>query len=216
MTIEEIQTETNAESVEKPKRSPKAKKTETEQDTSETGSFEVFGTAQLNIYLLNEEKTYGDAIPKFQTEMAACFDLAAYLIPGTQVKCVDILGQTLKRKVTDEGLPVHPGERFLIPTGIIFDIPEGYAMEIYPRSGQSFKKGMTLSNCTANIDADYVEETFVSLTNIGKQSFTVTHGERIAQAKLVKLVETQINLVTERPKQKTSRNGGFGSTGEGK
>ena len=188
----------------------KSKEVEVEQNSSDINN------AELNLFLLHDESTYGDTIPKFQTEMAACFDLAAHLVESEKVKCVDIYGNTVTRRIGDNGVAVHPGERFLIPTGIIFDIPEGYGMEIYPRSGQSFKKGMTLSNCTANIDADYVEETFVSLTNIGQQSFEVKHGERIAQAKLVKLVPTNINIVKERPKQKTSRNGGFGSTGTGK
>lgn len=205
MSNEEIKSETLADVADKPVSRRKIK--ETGVSSSET-------PAQLNLFLLHDEDTYGDAIPKFQTEMAACFDLAAYLVESSVVKCVDIFGNIVNRRVGDNGVAIHPNERFLIPTGIIFDIPEGYGMEIYPRSGQSFKKGMSLSNCTANIDADYVDETFVSLTNIGTQSFEVKHGERIAQAKLVKLVPTNITVVKERPKQKTSRNGGFGSTGK--
>lgn len=213
MSTEEIKSENLTEVSDKPTTRRKAK--EVEAAPHETAdSNETANKAQLNLYLLNNEDTYADTIPRFQTEMAACFDLAAYLKEGEKVKCVDIYGNIVTRRIGDNGVAVHPGERFLIPTGIIFDIPEGYGMEIYPRSGQSFKKGMSLSNCTANIDADYVEETFVSLTNIGSQAFEVKHNERIAQAKLVQLVPTQINLVKERPQQKTSRNGGFGSTGK--
>ena len=101
----------------------------------------------------------------------------------------------------------------LIPTGLVFDIPTGYCLEVYPRSGTSFKLGLGLSNSVGMIDSDYTEELFVSIINHSNVTQVVSHGERIAQAKLVPLVPTEIKEVKSKPKQKTSRTGGFGSTG---
>lgn len=165
---------------------------------------------KLGVFLINKDLE----IPKFQTEQSACFDLSANILPGTGIKLVDMFGHLITKNVKSNSIQLAPNERALIPTGMIFDIPEGYALEIYPRSGQSFKKGISLSNCTANIDSDYVQETFISVTNIGTQTIEIEHLERIAQAKLVKLVDTDIAVLNSAPKTKTSRNGGFGSTGK--
>lgn len=166
-------------------------------------------STKLGIYKLNPNAQ----IPAFQTEESACFDLSAVFEMGDNIKCVSQSQQETTRRVIDRGLTVHPGERFLIPTGLVFDIPKGYCLEIYPRSGVSFKRGLSLNNCTAIIDSDYIEQVYVSINNISGGSQYIQNGERIAQAKLVKLVDTQITELDTKPTQKTSRIGGFGSTG---
>lgn len=185
---------------EKPKRKQIQKQDEnvTETPVNKLGIFKLHKDAQ---------------IPKFATEDSACFDLMACFEQSDKVKCVSNGVQTFRR-VTDTGLAIHPGERFLIPTGLVFDIPKGYCMEIYPRSGISFKSGLNLSNCTAIIDSDYVEQTFISINNMGNDHLYIKSGDRIAQAKLVKLVPTEIIEIESKPEQKTSRDGGFGSTGK--
>ena len=128
------------------------------------------------------------------TKGSACFDISAH--------------------VPYEGLiPIPPGERILIPTGIVFDIPEGHSVRLHPRSGMAFKKGLTLVNAEGIIDSDYVEEVFVALHNVSGKEQIVSHGERIAQAEMVRSLVYKIFQADERPERKTSRSGGFGSTG---
>jgi dUTP pyrophosphatase len=128
------------------------------------------------------------------TEGSACFDISAH-IPY------------------NGSIPILPNERILIPTGIVFDIPEGYSVRLHPRSGLAFKQGLTLINAEGIIDSDYVEEVFVALHNVSGEEQTVNHGERIAQAEMVRSLVYQISQIDERPERKTSRSGGFGSTG---
>lgn len=195
-------------SVDTPKkrtRKSKDESTDIQEDSDcETPSSNILGIFKLDSTL---------EIPKFQTGESACFDISAYLPENTKAKCISNLTTTYDRRVSDRGLMMNPGERALIPTGLVFDIPKGYCLEIYPRSGVSFKRGLTLNNCTAIIDSDYVEEVFISIHNTDDHSQYIKHGERIAQAKLVKLVDTSITELSEKPTQKTDRNGGFGSTG---
>tara|TARA_R110000868_G_scaffold142405_1_gene359741 strand:+ start:733 stop:1107 length:375 start_codon:yes stop_codon:yes gene_type:complete len=103
--------------------------------------------------------------------------------------------------------------RVLIPTGLIFDIPEGHSIRIYPRSGLSFKMGLVTQNCEGIVDSDYVEECFLLLKNDSLSRVTITHGMRVAQAELVRNHDYVIMESLERPQKRTSRNGGFGSTG---
>lgn len=184
------------------------KSEDTSENESRIGEVSWSG-AQLGVYKLNDQAV----VPEFKTEQSACFDLSAVLIPGQAVKIVTHSQNVSTRKVTDRGLMIQQGERVLIPTGLVFDIPEGYCLEIYPRSGISFNRGISLNNCTAIIDSDYVEEVFVSINNISGGSQYIEPGERIAQAKLVSLVKTNITVVDKKPALKTSRAGGFGSTG---
>ena len=128
------------------------------------------------------------------TEGSACFDISAHL-PYEGSVTVDL------------------NERVLIPTGIVFDIPEGHSVRLHPRSGLAFKKGLTLANAEGIIDSDYVEEVFVALHNISGKEQIVAHGERIAQAEMVRSLVHKIFQTDERPERKTSRTGGFGSTG---
>ena len=86
-------------------------------------------------------------IPKFATEQAACFDLTACFEIGDKIKCIAQSQNETLRRVTDRGIAIHPNERFLIPTGLILDIPQGYCVEVYIRSGISYKLGLTLNNC---------------------------------------------------------------------
>lgn len=149
------------------------------------------------------EKLY----PSYGTAKSACFDLRA-----------DLEGRTFtirkptgtKEEVTfkkGDKLELGSFDRMLIPTGIIFEIPEDYRLEIVPRSGRTWKDALVVMNSPARIDEDYTLETFVIIQNQSFEIKTIQHGEKIAQA--------EINPVTrvDLPVESEIRNAGFGSTG---
>lgn len=132
-------------------------------------------------------------LPAFATAGAACFDLHADLR-------------------ADGYNQVYFRESEVIRTGLAFDIPEGYALMIYSRSGHGFKNDVRLANCVGVIDSDYTGEVKIKLTIDNEEGFIVEHGSRVAQAMLIKLPSVQLVEVDE---LKTTERGanGFGSTG---
>ena len=84
---------------------------------------------------------------------------------------------------------------------------------MYIRSGVALKKGLVLSNGTGIIDSDYVEQTFMMISNMTDCLVTIENGERLAQGILEPTVPYDLVETKERPVQKTGRDGGFGSTG---
>ena len=107
---------------------------------------------------------------------------------------------------------LQPMERRLFPTGFAVAIPEGYEIQIRPRSGLAIKHGITLPNAPATIDSDYRGELKVGLINLGGEAFRVTRGMRIAQLVVARVEPVQFDPVEALPA--TSRGiGGFGSTG---
>ncbi|HBG65990.1 MAG TPA: dUTP diphosphatase [Treponema sp.] len=105
-----------------------------------------------------------------------------------------------------------PGEYALIPTGLSLEIPDGYEVQVRPRSGLAFKHGVTVLNSPGTIDSDYRGELKVLLVNLGKAPFTVNDGERIAQ--IVVAPVTRAVFVPAETLSRTERgDGGFGSTG---
>jgi dUTP pyrophosphatase len=81
----------------------------------------------------------------------------------------------------DEPVVLAPGERMLIPTGFALDVPEGYEVQIRPRSGLALRSGVTLLNAPGTIDSDYRGPVGVIVVNLGREPFTVNRGDRIAQ-----------------------------------
>ncbi len=109
-------------------------------------------------------------------------------------------------------VPLEPGERTLVPTGIAIALPAGYEAQVRPRSGLAAKQGVTVLNAPGTIDADYRGEVKVLLINLGPEPVTVQRGERIAQ--LVVAPVTRIGWLAVEDLETTSRgDGGFGSTG---
>lgn len=113
----------------------------------------------------------------------------------------------------DSPVTLLPMERCLMPTGLIFHIPEGYEVQLRARSGLAVKHGITLVNGIGTIDSDYRNEVKVGLINLGAEAYTITPGERICQmvvspVQQVELIEIQETCLVE------SRQGGFGSTGK--
>ena len=158
-------------------------------------------------------KTHRDVqIPKHQTTQSACFDLAFQTAGKRDFKGYSHMNKPFARELRDR-LTIAPGERALIPTGCIMDIPEGYSVRLHARSGTSLKQGLVLANAEGVIDSDYVEEVFVILHNISGNAVTIENGDRVAQAELVKNVEYSVEETPARPLPKTNRAGGFGSTG---
>jgi len=151
-------------------------------------------------------------VPSFATEESACFDLCACLKGSSKIKCYTRMNQPIELDCMDK-IDIPAEFRVLIPTGLIFDIPEGHSIRIYPRSGLSFKMGLVTQNCEGIVDSDYVEECFLLLKNDSLSRVTITHGMRVAQAELVRNHDYVIMESLERPQKRTSRNGGFGSTG---
>lgn len=108
---------------------------------------------------------------------------------------------------------IKPGERALIPTGLLFEIPEGYEIQVRPRSGLALKHGITCLNSPGTIDSDYRGEIGVILINTGKEDFTVENNDRIAQIVLSPVIRA--DFVTTEILSETERgSGGFGSTGK--
>lgn len=158
-------------------------------------------------------------IPKFATDGSACFDIKAHLIADTVVKTrgADSIEKEVPVYKGIDGQAVftlQPFCRALIPTGMIVDIPDGYSMRIHSRSGLSWKNGIMLANGEGVVDFDYVEPVFVILFNSSSSPWIVTHGDKICQAELVKMEKYDIFALGQKPIQKTTRIGGFGSTGK--
>lgn len=132
-------------------------------------------------------------LPSYESEQAAGMDLRA--------ACPK-----------DEPLALNPGERTLVPTGMVFEIPPNHEGQIRPRSGLAYKNGITCLNAPGTIDADYRGEVKVLLINHGKEVFTITRGMRIAQIIIAPFVQVTIKEATAT--SDTKRGGdGFGSTG---
>lgn len=153
---------------------------------------------------------------EFATEGSACFDIRAHFNLFTKINKYLKSGTKVGTVVSDgkiNTITITPGDRVLVPTGLILDIPKFYSVRLHPRSGTAYKKGLTLANCEGVIDSDYVDPLFVLLYNISDIPVVIEDGERIAQAELVKNPKFIFHETKVRPARKTDRDGGFGSTG---
>ena len=128
-------------------------------------------------------------IPQYATPGAACFDLHSL----TEVA-------------------IRPGEAAILRTGLRFEIPEGWKMLVYSRSGHGFKCDVSLSNSVGVIDSDYVGEVMVKLRNDSEETFDVRVGDRVAQAEIVPAWQHGFEVVDE-IKETERGDGGMGSTG---
>ena len=138
------------------------------------------------------------ALPAYASEGAAGLDLRANLEPGQRAG----------------GLSLAPGARVLVPTGLAFELPDGWEAQIRPRSGLALRHGVTLANAPGTVDSDYRGEVCVLLVNLGAAPFAVEHGARIAQVVLSPAPRVAVEEVAGLPG--TARGAaGFGSTGTG-
>jgi dUTP pyrophosphatase len=144
--------------------------------------------------------------PTYGSDHAACFDIRAD-IEGREVTASwgDLTDASTRNSIGEAIL--YPDERILIPTGFVFHIPEGYQLKINPRSGLAWRSGITVLNAPATIDSDYKGELFVVLYNTSGETFTINHGDRIAQAELMPAIRCDFESLGE-------RKGGFGSSGK--
>jgi dUTP pyrophosphatase len=131
----------------------------------------------------------GLPLPAYATEGAAGMDLLA------------------AREVT-----IPPGGRALVPTGLCIALPEGYEMQVRPRSGLALRHGVTVLNTPGTVDSDYRGEVGVILLNTGAEPFAVARGERIAQAVFAPVTRAAWEEVVMLPETRRGA-GGFGSTG---
>ena len=130
-------------------------------------------------------------LPKYETKGASGMDLSANI---------------------SSSINIDPGNKEIIPTGLAVSVPEGFEIQIRPRSGLAAKYNVTVLNTPGTIDADYRGELKVILINLGQETFRVDKGFRIAQMVLSPVIKAELQEVdnlndTERGK------GGFGSTG---
>jgi dUTP pyrophosphatase len=135
----------------------------------------------------------GLPLPHYQSALAAGLDLLAAVAGDTPVV-------------------IAPGERALIPTGLAIALPPGFEGQVRPRSGLALKHGVTVLNSPGTIDADYRGEIQIILVNLGRDSFTVERGARVAQLVIAATMQASICVVTKL--NETTRGvRGFGSTG---
>jgi dUTP pyrophosphatase len=153
-----------------------------------------------------------NVLPKKQTKGSACFDLMFQGHGKGEYKGYTRMNKPFTRPMHNQ-IVIQPGDRIIVPTGLIIDIPEGHSVRVHARSGMSLKQGLVLANAEGVIDSDYVEELMVLVYNLSDNSITIQSGDRIAQAELIKDEDYEIEETAVRPGVKTSRIGGMGSTG---
>ena len=137
-------------------------------------------------------------IPKKQTAGSACFDLQFQGHGKGTYKGYTRMNKPFERPMNHQ-VVVQPGDRIMVPTGLILDIPEGHSVRVHARSGMSLKQGLVLANAEGVIDSDYVEELMVLVHNISDNALTIKTGDRIAQAELIKDAEYEVIESAVRP-----------------
>lgn len=145
---------------------------------------------KIKTYLPIKCISKGD-LPVYKTTGAAGADLTALL---------------------SEPIVIKPFKRAMVPTGLTLAIPEGYEVQIRPRSGLAAKNGVTVLNTPGTIDSDYRGEIKVILINLGDEDFTVNNGDRIAQMVVQKVEQASFEIVDNLDETERG-SGGFGSTG---
>lgn len=145
-----------------------------------------------------EEADRGLPLPSYESAGAAGADLRANF--------------ELARRV--EGIELAPGARVLVPTGLRLEIPQGFEVQIRPRSGLALKHGITLLNSPGTIDSDYRGPLGVIVMNAGDQPFHIAHGDRIAQMVVAPVVQASFAMAGALS-ETVRGEGGFGSTGRG-
>jgi dUTP pyrophosphatase len=148
-------------------------------------------TVTVTLTWLDPDQTAGLALPVYATELAAGMDVGA-AINGPMV--------------------LTPGEIRVVPCGFAVAIPEGYEIQVRPRSGLAIKHGVTVINAPGTIDADYRGEVKVGLINHGRVPFTIQRGDRVAQLILAPVARAKVKVVAELATTKRG-SGGFGHTG---
>ena len=116
------------------------------------------------------------------------------------------------RAAVDDAMTLAPGKRALVPTGFIFEIPQGFEAQIRPRSGLAFKHGITCLNTPGTIDSDYRGPLGVLLINLGGEPYIIHHGDRIAQAVIAPVMQAAWEMVDTLGETARGHRG-FGSTG---
>jgi dUTP pyrophosphatase len=144
---------------------------------------------QVNFQRLNHARDID--LPSYESGQAAGMDVRA----------------ALKKPVE-----LAPGKRALIPTGFKMALPYGFEAQIRPRSGLAFRSGITMLNTPGTIDSDYRGEVKVLAVNLGEETFTINHGDRIAQMVIAPVVQAKIREVDDIGETERG-DGGFGSTG---
>ena len=114
--------------------------------------------------------------------------------------------------VSAEDVTIAPGARHAVATGLALAIPDGFEIQVRPRSGLAFKHGITVPNTPGTIDSDYRGELKVILINHGSETFAIARGDRVAQLVLAPVTRAQWAEVAELD-ETTRGSGGFGSTG---
>lgn len=140
---------------------------------------------------LNSQQSADLPIPEYHSPLAAGMDVAC---------------------AATEPLHLAPGDICLIPTGFSVAIPPGFELQVRPRSGLAIKHGITVVNSPGTIDADYRGEVKIGLINLGRQSFTINRGDRIAQLILAPVCKAQVQVVANLDSTERG-NGGFGHSG---
>ena len=131
-------------------------------------------------------------IPKYMTEGAAGIDVSANI---------------------EKEIELKPLERYLVPTGIKLEIPEGFEIQVRPRSGLAFKHGITVLNTPGTIDSDYRGEVKVLLINLSNEIYKIQPNERIGQLILSKVYKLDFEVKDGLSETKRG-DGGFGHTGK--
>jgi dUTP pyrophosphatase len=135
-------------------------------------------------------------LPAYETELSAGMDLIA------------CLAETDRKT----GIKLPSLGRVLVPTGLAIALPEGYEAQVRPRSGLAVRQGITVLNSPGTIDADYRGEIKVLLINLGAETVSLQHGDRIAQMVIAPVAQAALT-VAETLDDTTRGAGGFGSTG---
>lgn len=161
---------------------------------------------------LKVKKLHPDAVlPVYATEGAACFDLHAVHVGGVTMAEQEVLFKYGKGDLAE--VELKAGDSRVFSTGLAFEIPQGWAMLIYSRSGHAFGNDVRLANCVGVIDSDFRDQVKVKLTADNGRGITICNQHRIAQAMLVPVARVQFVEVDEL--SDTARGaGGFGSTGQ--
>ena len=149
------------------------------------------GPRRVRIKIKRLRGNQNGPLPTYMTEHAAGLDIHAFL---------------------DEDMLIAPGQRRLIPTGLTVAIPDGFEIQVRPRSGLAMRNGVTLVNTPGTIDADYRGEIGILMINHGEKPISIRNGQRIAQLVVSRIYKAELEEVDELPTSRRQE-GGFGHTG---